>query len=146
MFGGSAWRLIKKVYSITVGCSPTLYCCWPQVTTLGEPVQISCSGFVSTAYYVQQYIVTTMFDDRCNTVHSLFVFLLFFWCPCMAINVVSVQYNGGLFPDSTVDSMLLPHRGTRLNVMKRFCICSLWSHLPKRFDRFSPWLGDAQKV
>ena len=54
-----------------------------------------------------------------------FFLLLFFWCPCMAINVVSVQYNGGLFPDSTVDSMLLPHRGTRLNVMKRFCICSL---------------------
>ena len=27
------------------------------------------------------------------------LFLLFFWCPCMAINVVSVQYNGGLFPD-----------------------------------------------
>ena len=23
---------------------------------------------------------------------------LFFWCPCMAINV-SVQYNGGLLPD-----------------------------------------------
>ena len=23
------------------------------------------------------------------------LFLLFFWCPCMAINV-SVQYNGGL--------------------------------------------------
>ena len=26
------------------------------------------------------------------------LFLLFFWCPCMAINV-SVQYNGGLLPD-----------------------------------------------
>ena len=25
------------------------------------------------------------------------LFLLFFWCPCMAINV-SVQYNGGLLP------------------------------------------------
>ena len=24
------------------------------------------------------------------------LFLLFFWCPCMAINL---QYNGGLFPD-----------------------------------------------
>ena len=29
------------------------------------------------------------------------LFLLFFWCPCMAINV-SVQYNG------TVDPMLFP--------------------------------------
>ena len=27
------------------------------------------------------------------------LFLLFFWCPCMAINNVSVQYNGGLFRD-----------------------------------------------
>ena len=27
------------------------------------------------------------------------LFLLFFWCPCMAINVSSVQYNGGLLPD-----------------------------------------------
>ena len=28
------------------------------------------------------------------------LFLMFFWCPCMAINVVSsVQYNGGLLPD-----------------------------------------------
>ena len=26
------------------------------------------------------------------------LFLLFFWCPCMAVNV-SVQYNGGLLPD-----------------------------------------------
>ena len=26
------------------------------------------------------------------------LFSLYFWCPCMAINV-SVQYNGGLLPD-----------------------------------------------
>ena len=26
------------------------------------------------------------------------LFLLFFWCPCMAIDVVSVQYNGGFSP------------------------------------------------
>ena len=26
------------------------------------------------------------------------LFLMFFWCPCMAINV-NVQYNGGLLPD-----------------------------------------------
>ena len=39
------------------------------------------------------------------------LFLLFLWCPCMAINVSSVQYNGGLFPDITVytvDPMLFP--------------------------------------
>ena len=26
------------------------------------------------------------------------MFLMFFWCPCMAINV-NVQYHGGLLPD-----------------------------------------------
>ena len=36
------------------------------------------------------------------------LFLLFFWCPCMAINV-SVQYNGGLLPDIILlDPMLFP--------------------------------------
>ena len=37
------------------------------------------------------------------------LFLLFVWCPCIAINV-SVQYNGGLLPDIilAVDPMLLP--------------------------------------
>ena len=38
------------------------------------------------------YITTTM----CDGVYGLF--LMFFWCPCMAINV-NVQYNGGLLPD-----------------------------------------------
>ena len=37
------------------------------------------------------------------------LFLLFFWCPCMASNV-SAQYNGGFLPDiiHTVDPILLP--------------------------------------
>ena len=43
----------------------------------------------------------------------------------MAINV-NVQYNGGLLLDII---LLLTqcyfHRGTRLNAMKRFCICRL---------------------
>ena len=26
------------------------------------------------------------------------LFLMFFWCPCMAINI-NVQYNGGLLPN-----------------------------------------------
>ena len=52
------------------------------------------------------------------------VLLMFIWCPCMAINV-SVQYNGGLLPDITLLTQSYFHRGTRLNAMKRFCICSL---------------------
>ena len=46
----------------------------------------------------------------------------------MAINV-SVQYNGGLLPDMILLTQCYYHRGTRLNAMKRFCICSLRSHL-----------------
>ena len=38
-------------------------------------------------------------NNMCDVYHNVSVlFLLFFWCPCMAINV-SVQYNGGLLPD-----------------------------------------------
>ena len=54
------------------------------------------------------------------------LFLLFFWCPCMAINVSSViQYNGGLLPDIIMLTQCCFRRGTRLNAMKRFHICSL---------------------
>ena len=37
------------------------------------------------------------------------VLLMFFWCPCMVINV-RVQYNGGLLPDIIlyIDPMLFP--------------------------------------
>ena len=56
-------------------------------------------------------------------------FSMFFWCPCMAINV-NVQYNGGLLPDIILLTQCYFHRGTRLDAMKRFCIiCSLRSHL-----------------
>ena len=57
------------------------------------------------------------------------VLLMFFWCPCMTINV-SVQYNGGLLPDIILLTLCYLHRGTRLNAMKRFRICSLnWGML-----------------
>ena len=52
------------------------------------------------------------------------LFLMFFWCPCMAINV-NVQYNGGLLPDIILLTQCYLHRGTCLNAMKRFCLCSL---------------------
>ena len=56
---------------------------------------------------------------------TLFLFLLFFWCPCMVINVISVQYNGGLLPDIILLTKCYYHTETRLNAMKSFCICSL---------------------
>ena len=44
----------------------------------------------------------------------------------MAINV-SVRYNGGLLPDIIIllTQGYYHHRGTQLNAMKRFCLCSL---------------------
>ena len=66
------------------------------------------------------------------------LFLLLVWCPCMAIDV-SVQYNGGLLPDNILLIQCYYHRGTRLNVMKRFCLQSIIT--PKRFDIFPPDWG-----
>ena len=42
---------------------------------------------------------------------------------------VSVQHNDGFLPGIILLTQCYYHRGTRLNAMKRFCICSLWSHL-----------------
>ena len=48
----------------------------------------------------------------------------------MAINVSSVQHNhGGFLPGIILLTQCHYHQGTRLNAMKRFCICSLRSHL-----------------
>ena len=57
----------------------------------------------------------------------------------MAINV-SVQHNGGFLPGIMLLTLCYYHRGTRLNVMKRFS--SLQPMIPpKRFDIFPPDLG-----
>ena len=56
----------------------------------------------------------------------------------MSINV-SVQYNGGLLPDKILMTQCYYHRGTRLNAMKRFCLCSLIAMIPtKGFDIIFP--------
>ena len=46
----------------------------------------------------------------------------------MAINI-TVQHSGGFLPGIILLTQCYYHRGTRLNAMKRFCICSLSSHL-----------------
>ena len=57
----------------------------------------------------------------------------------MAINVVSVQHNGGFLPDIILLTQSYYHRGIRLNAMKRFGLCSLLRMIPpKRFDIFLP--------
>ena len=66
------------------------------------------------------------------------LFLMFYWCPCMAINV-NVQYNGGFLPDIKLWTQCYLHRETCLNAMKRLYLQPLI--LPKRFDIFSPITG-----
>ena len=63
------------------------------------------------------YITTTICD---GVLHCL-LFLMFFWCPYMAINV-TVQYNGGFLPDIILLTQCYLHRRTCLNAIKRFCI------------------------
>ena len=55
--------------------------------------------------------------------HRVFC-LCFVWCPCMAINNVSVQYNGGFLFDMILLTQCYYHRETRLNAMKRFFVSS----------------------
>ena len=73
-------------------------------------------------------------------VSVLFLFLV--WCPCMAINVVSVQYNSGLLPDDIilfVDPMLLPS-GNPFKCHEE--VLYLQPMIPpKRFDIFPPDWG-----
>ena len=68
------------------------------------------------------------------------LFLLFFWCPCMAINV-SIQYNGGLLPDIILltQSMLLPSGNPSKCHEEVLYLQPLIP--PKRFDIFSPLTG-----
>ena len=63
----------------------------------------------------------------------------------MVINNVNVRYNGGFLTDIILLTQCYLHRGTCLNAMKRFCICSRSLILPQRFD-IPPPIGDAQKV
>ena len=74
--------------------------------------------------------LSSLFDD-------VLVCLPFCWCPCMAINV-SVQYDGGFFPDIILLTQCYYHREEVLYFQLLIP--------PKRFDIFPPRLGDAQKV
>ena len=80
------------------------------------------------------YIITT---TMCDGVLHCLLFLMFFWCPYIAINV-NVQYNGGFLPDIilTVDPML----SASGNLFKCHEEVLYLQPLipPKRFDIFSP--------
>ena len=66
------------------------------------------------------YIVINLF----NYVLQCFCFV-FVWCPCMVINLVNVQHNGGFLADIILLIQFYYHWGIHLNAMKSFCICSL---------------------
>ena len=76
-------------------------------------------------YYCTVYNYESIFI-MCSK-YSFFVFV-FFWCPCMAFNM-SVQHNDGFLLGSLLLIQCYYHRGTCLNVIKGFRICSLKSHL-----------------
>ena len=60
----------------------------------------------------------------------------------MAINVASVQYNGGLLPDIIILlTQCCFHRGTRLNAMESFFLYLQPLIPPKRFDISPPLSG-----
>ena len=86
-------------------------------------LKISTSWFSLFSFQCSDFGFTAYVITSCFMMYN-FVFAGFFSCPCMAINV-SVQYNGGLLPDIILLTLCYYHRGTRLNAMKRFCICSL---------------------
>ena len=46
----------------------------------------------------------------------------------MAVNA-SAQYNGGFLPGIILSTLCYCHRETRLNAMKRFCLCRLFSDI-----------------
>ena len=100
---------------------------------------------------MKQYIiiiVNTMLDVVLLQHCFCFVFNVFVWCPCMAINV-SVQYNGGLLPDMMLLTQCYYHRGSRLNTVKRFCIYLQPIMIPPttRFNIFPPdWAITLSKV
>ena len=70
------------------------------------------------------------------------VLLMFFWGPCMAINV-SVQYNGGLLPDIilTVDPTLFPSGNPFKCHEEVLYLQPLIQPTGKRFDIFPPLTG-----
>ena len=78
----------------------------------------------------------------CDGVLHCLLFLMFFWCSYMVINVNNVQYNGGFLPDIILLTQCYLHRGT--------CHEEILNYLqplipPKRFDIFFPITGECSE-
>ena len=91
-----------------------------------------CVIVIITVYYCSTVCIVkvteefcTLYLDQTSSQCNISTFdTTIFWCPCIAIDV-SVQYNGGLLPDIILLTQCYFHGGSRLNALKRFCICSL---------------------
>ena len=143
------------MYSVTVGLSPVLCCrptvttigepfsgnpfkCHEEVLYLQPmtpaPKRFDFSppdwGILRRPRRVQIFLESTrMQRTRTQTAAAAatkYLCFVFVWCSCMAINVIK-QHNGGFLPGIILlTQCYYYHRGgTRLNDMKRFCICSL---------------------
>ena len=55
----------------------------------GTRLNIPCRGFVCTAFETVYYHYPIMFDDVLYYIVSV-LFLLFVWCPCVAINKCTI--------------------------------------------------------
>ena len=67
------------------------------------------------------------------------LFLMFFWCPCMAINV-NVEYDGGLLPDIILLTPMLSASGNLFKCHEEVLYMQPLIP-PKRFDIFPPITG-----
>ena len=63
------------------------------------------------------------------------LFLMFFWCPCMAINV-NVQYNGGLLSDIILLTLAMLSASGNLFKCHEEILYLQPLIPPKRFDIF----------
>ena len=125
--GGGRFMIASSSNDLTFGRA-TVFPSWnnspnssaPSLCSVDNLSSLPDAGLTVYYYYVPCFIL---------------FFSLFFWCPCMAINV-SVQYNDGLLPDIILLTQCYFHMGTRLNAMKRFCIHLQPMIPPKRFGSF----------
>ena len=80
------------MYSIRA--SPRHYTVDPRLLPSGNPVKHHVEAL--SLQPMKQGVITAMFGD---VLHSFcFVFALYIWFQCMAIDIISVQYNLGLLP------------------------------------------------
>ena len=98
-------------------------------------MQYTTSGFLRSILLFTQAPILVWLDGTIIDIISTIILVTMYYCTvvmlgcydkwlCMVIHI-SVQYNGGLLPDIILLTQCYFYRGTRLNALKRFCICSL---------------------